>query len=205
MRKVLIGLMCAATASGIAVSAQTISSNDPAALKIVRIDLQRTAIKGPSVRAVASTYPTDQAQAASDRHQDSDSDRDPALHRMSQNAEVAPKTTSIDSSGNPRASRNDPAGNVPAGYSVVYIASIVVKNVGRKTVTSVDWEYMLFAKDATDPLKRYKVHSKKIIPPGEQAELTKEITPRGQEQQARLMRIEYADGTFWQAPGENKK
>ena len=83
---------------------------------------------------------------------------------------------------------------------LILVASVVVKNIGSKTVTTVDWEYMLFEKDATDPIKRYRVRSKKTVPPGEQAELTKEVTPKGQEQQARLTRIEYSDGTFWQAP-----
>ena len=183
------------------VPAQTATpSSEPAGLKIMRVELQRTIIKGPSVRAIASTYPTDQVQANTDRRQDSDSDRSPALHRMGQNAEVAPKNTSqIDSSGKPKSTRNDPAASVPSGASVVYVASIVVKNIGSKIVTTVEWEYMLFEKDATEPIKRYRVRSKKTVPPGEQAELTKEVTPKGQEQQARLTRIEYADGTFWQA------
>ena len=92
------------------VPAQTATpSSEPAGLKIMRVELQRTIIKGPSVRAIASTYPTDQAQANTDRRQDSDSDSSPALHRMSQNAEVAPKNTSqIDSSGKPKSARNLP-------------------------------------------------------------------------------------------------
>jgi len=200
MREVL--LMCVlAIALGSRASAQTATpSTEPAGLKIMRVVLQRTRIKGPTMRAVPSTYPTDQAQARTDRMQDSDSDRDPALHRMSQNAEVAPKNApQIDSAGNVKPQRKDPAANLPAGSSLVFVASIVVKNIGSKTVTAVDWEYMLFEKDAIEPIKRYRVRSKKTIPPGEQAELTKEVTPKGQEQQARLIRIEYADSTFWQA------
>jgi len=181
-------------------SAQTPDpSSDQAGLKIVRVELQRTRAKGPTMRAVPSTYPTDQAQARTDRMQDADPDRDPALHRLSQNAEVAPKTTQIDSAGNPRASRNDPAANLSSGTSIIFVASILVKNIGTKTVTAVEWEYLLFEKDAREPIKRYRVRSKKTIPSGEQAELTKEVNPKGQEQQARLTRIEYADGSFWQA------
>lgn len=205
MRRVFCILTFILTLTTIDICAQSPSSSDGAGLRIMRVDLQRTIVKGPSVRAVASTYPTDQAQANTDRRQDSDSDRDPALHRMSQNAEIAPKVTSIDSSGNPRASRNDPAGNVPAGYAPVFVASIVVKNIGTKPVVAVEWEYLLFQKDAKDPIKRYRVRTKKTILPGEQVELTKEVTPKGQEQQARLTRIEYADGTLWQAATEPKK
>lgn len=198
----LMSIVAIALGGTIRVPAQTATpSTEPAGLKIMRVELQRTIIKGPSVRAIASTYPTDQAQANTDRRQDSDSDSSPALHRMSQNAEVAPKNTSqIDSSGKPKSARNDPAGSVPSGSSIVFVAAVVVKNIGSKTVTTVDWEYLLFEKDATDPIKRYQVRNKKTIPPGEQAELTKEVTPKGQEQQARLTRIEYSDGTFWQAP-----
>ena len=201
MKQVLLMCVIAITLGTSRVSAQTATaSTETAGLKIIRVELQHTIIKGPSVRAIASTYPTDQVQANTDRRQDSDSDRSPALHRMSQNAEVAPKnTTQIDSSGKPKSARNDPAASVPSGASVVYVASIVVKNIGSKTVTTVDWEYLLFEKDATEPIKRYRVRTKKTVPPGEQAELTKEVTPKGQEQQARLTRIEYADGTFWQA------
>jgi len=72
-----------------------------------------------------------------------------------------------------------------------------VKNIGTKPVTAVHWEYLLFEKGGTEPIKRYRVQTKKLIAPGEQAELTREVTPKGQEQQARLTRIEYQDGTFW--------
>jgi hypothetical protein len=67
-----------------------------------------------------------------------------------------------------------------------------------ETVTAVQWEYLLFEAGATEPIKRYHVQSKRTNLPTEQLELTKEVTPRGHEQQARLLRIEYADGTFWQ-------
>jgi hypothetical protein len=110
---------------------------------------------------------------------------------MSQNAEIAPKT-----------SKADPLGNMPSNAPVVFIASIVVANIGKKTVTAVLWEYLLFETGGTEPVKRYRIQSKKLILPDEQAELTKEVTPKGQEQQARLVRIEYADGSFWQQPME---
>lgn len=80
------------------------------------------------------------------------------------------------------------------------MASIVVKNIGTRTVTAVYWEYLLFETGGKEPIKRYRVQSKKIIAPGEQAELTKEVNPKGKEQQARITRIEYADGSFWQSP-----
>ena len=174
--------------AALAVSAQTAPSTDEAGLKIMRIGLQRTIVKGPSLRAVASTNPASQAQAKADRIQDGNSDSNPALHRMSQDAEIAPKT-----------SKQDPLGNMSSPYPVVFVAAVVVKNIGTKTVTAVHWEYLLFEVGGTDPIKRYRVQSKRTIAPGEQAELTKEVTPKGHEQQARLTRIEYADGSVWQA------
>ena len=106
---------------------------------------------------------------------------------MSQNAEIAPKTSS-----------SDPLGNMSSPNPIVFVAAVLVKNIGEKTVTAVQWEYLLFESGATEPVKRYRVQSKRIILPNEQVELIKGVTPKGHEQQARLLRIEYADGTFWQ-------
>jgi hypothetical protein len=173
-------------------SAQTTTqSTEAAGLKIVKVELQHAVAKGPSLRAVQATDPGSQTQAKTARSQDANADSVPALHRMSQNAEIAPKT-----------SKADPLGNMPSNAPVVFIASIVVANIGKKTVTAVLWEYLLFETGGTEPVKRYRIQSKKLILPDEQAELTKEVTPKGQEQQARLVRIEYADGSFWQQPME---
>jgi hypothetical protein len=183
--KYLVFMIMAMAAAAITASAQTVTSNDVAGLKIMRVELQRTAAKGPSLRAVAGTDPASQAQAKADRA--STSDNNPALHRMSQNAEIAPKTSS-----------SDPLGNMPSSAPIVFVAAVLVKNIGERTVTAVQWEYLLFEAGATEPAKRYRVLTKRIILPNEQFELIKEVTPRGHEQQARLLRIEYSDGTFWQ-------
>jgi len=75
----------------VSASGQTGPSSESAGLKIVRVELQRTVVKAPSLRAVASTDPGSQAQAKADRNATADSN--PALHRLSQNAEIAPKTS----------------------------------------------------------------------------------------------------------------
>jgi hypothetical protein len=182
----LVLMLFAIALPAIVVSAQTPKTTEAAGLKIIRVELQHSVVKGPSLRAVPSTDPSSQAAAKADRS--STSDNNPALHRLSENAEIAPKT-----------STSDPLGaNTPAPNAVIFFASVLVKNIGTKPVTAVHWEYLLFEKDATEPIKRYRVQTKKLIPPGEQAELTKEVTPKGYEQQARITRIEYADGTFWQ-------
>jgi hypothetical protein len=172
-------------AAAVSASAQIADSDQTAGLKIVRVELQRAVVKSPSLRAVAATDPSSQAQAKADRNASADSI--PALHRLSQNAEIAPKTSS-----------SEPLGNMPSSNPVVFVASVLVKNIGTKSVTAVNWEYLLFEKGGTEPIKHYRVQTKKLIAPGEQAELTKEVTPKGQEQQARITRIEYGDGTFWQ-------
>ena len=169
-------------------AAQSPTPTDVAGLKILKVELQHVPVKGPSLRAVAATDPGSQSQAKSNRGQDSNSDSLPALHRMDPNtAEVAPNS-----------SKQDPLGNMSSPTPVIFVASIVVKNIGDKTVKAVHWEYLLFETGAKDPVKRYRVQSKKTILPGEQAELTKEVTPKGHEQQARLIRIEYTDGTYWE-------
>ena len=173
----------------VVVSAQTEKADkatEAAGLKIVRVELQHSVVKGPELRAVQATDPASQASAKADRA--ATSDNNPALHRLSQNAEIAPKTSTSDTLG----------ANTPAPKTIIFTATVLVKNIGTKPVTAVHWEYLLFEKDATEPIKRYHVQTKKLIPPGEQAQLTKEVTPKGQEQQAKITRIEYADGTFWQ-------
>lgn len=170
----------------IAVSAQTPNTTDLAGLKIMRVELQHSVVKGPELRAVQATDKASQAEARADRN--SKVDDLPALERMGGNADIAPKTTKSDPLG----------GSTPAPNVIIFTATVLVKNIGTKPVTAVNWEYLLFEKDATEPIKRYRVQTKKLIAPGEQAQLTKEVTPKGQEQQARITRIEYADGTFWQ-------
>ena len=171
-----------------AVGASAQSANvpvEPAGIKIVRVELQRTKSKAPQMRAVAPTDPSSQAKLKSDRLRDVDSN--PALHRMSKDAEIAPTTSGSD------------FGNLTAGTPLIFTASIVVKNIGTKTVTAVHWEYLQFEIGGKEAVKRYRVQSKRVIPPGEQAELTKEVDPKGKEHQAMITRIEYADGSIWQA------
>jgi hypothetical protein len=185
MKVLIVIISIAAMAMGI--SAQTArSSAEPAGLKIVRVELQRIKAKGPTMRAVPSTDPTSQSQAKADRMRDVDNN--PALHRLSKDAEIAPVSGSA------------PMGSSGTGTPTTFVASILVENIGIKTVTAVYWEYLLFESGGKEPVKRYAVHSKRTVPPGEQAELTKEVTPKGQEHQARIFRIEYADGSFWGQP-----
>jgi hypothetical protein len=182
----LVLLLFAIVLSPFVVSAQTEKTTETAGLKIIRVELQHSVVKGPELRAVQATDKASQSTAAADRN--SKVDDLPALERMGPNADIAPKTTKTDPLG----------GSMPAPNVIIFTATVLVKNIGTKAVTAVNWEYLLFEKDATEPIKRYRVQTKKLIPPGDQAQLTKEVTPKGQEQQAKITRIEYADGTFWQ-------
>src|ERR1700752_979094 len=148
-------------------SAQAPAKDEEAGLKIIRISLQRTAVKGPSTRAVAPTDPAFQKDSKKDRAADSDTDSAPALHRLSKDAELATKNTQIDDKGNPRASRSDVVSSGSTNAAIVYFASVVVKNTGTKTVTAVNWEYLLFEDKGSEPVKRYQVRNKKVIAPGE--------------------------------------
>lgn len=171
----------------IAVGASAQTANTPvetAGIRILRVELQRTKSRAPQMKSLPSTYPTSQSQQKG--NEPLDMGTHPAMQRVGKDAEIAGTTGS------------DPFGNLPAGSFAVFVASIVVKNIGTKTVTAVHWEYLLFETDGKEPVKRYSVQSKRVIPPGEQAELTKEVKPKGKEHQALITRIEYADGSFWQ-------
>jgi hypothetical protein len=156
----------------------------PAGIKILRVELQRTRSKSPQMRAMPAIDPSSQSQQKADRLRDVDSN--PALHRMGKDADIAPTTGS------------DTFGNLPTTAPIIFVASILVKNIGKKTVVAVQWKYLQFETGEKAPIRTYRVQSKRVIPPGEEAELTKEVSLKGKEQQALITRIEYADGSFWQ-------
>jgi len=82
-------------------------------------------------------------------------------------------------------------------------AAATAHNSGSKTVKATVWEYVFFA-DAgmSQELHRYQIISKKKLKPGETKVLKGIVWAprRSPYQQAYLRRIEYADGTVWQAP-----
>lgn len=87
--------------------------------------------------------------------------------------------------------------------------SALFRNTGTKTIKSVTWEYLYF-KDATerDLLKIHTSRSKTVLLPGESVRLRKEgynlepLLPirkmnTAPYKKARVIQIEYADGTIW--------
>jgi hypothetical protein len=177
-------LLVIGSMAGTAAFAQSPTAPDTSEIKLVKVGLQRVPDRGPVSRAVPRTDPGSQ-QRQRTAQQQSDPDRNPSLHRLSQNAEVA-------SEYNP----NGPDG--PTSPPMKFVASIVVKNLSKKTINSVSWEYLLFETGGVTPVKRYQVRTKVVIPPAEVAELTKDVQPKGNEHQAAVTRIEYSDGSFWQ-------
>jgi len=176
----LMFLVCIAVAA----SAQTANAPvEPAGIQILRVELQHAASKAPQMRTVPSTDPASQSQQRTDRMRDVDSN--PALHRLSKDAEIAPTSSS------------DSFGNLPAGSHRIFVVSLLVKNISTKTIKAVHWEYLQFEANGKEPVKRYRVQSKRVIAPGELAELTKEVEPKGKEHQAIITRIEYGDGSIW--------
>jgi len=82
-------------------------------------------------------------------------------------------------------------------------AEATAHNSGSRTIKAIVWDYVFFA-DAgmSQELYRYQIISKKKLKPGE-TKVLKGIVwspSRSPYQQAYLRRIEYADGTVWQAP-----
>lgn len=83
----------------------------------------------------------------------------------------------------------------------VQAVSATFSNVGTKLVKSVTWEYVVYEdSDPTKVVRVYKFRSNALLRPGESKRLSKEglnIQHR-RYVEARVARVEYADGTIWQ-------
>ncbi|MFL6274579.1 MAG: hypothetical protein ACJ74G_05145 [Blastocatellia bacterium] len=88
--------------------------------------------------------------------------------------------------------------------SLFYEPQVTVENLGHKTIRTVTWEYVFFRDSANlRVLKKYKFRNKKQIAAGERAVLKSGWAygpaPSGY-QAVHVLRIEYTDGSRWQAP-----
>jgi hypothetical protein len=75
------------------------------------------------------------------------------------------------------------------------------RNVGMKAVKAVTWEYVVY--EDSDPGKTarvYKFRSKTLLRPGESVRLSKQglSIRHGRHVEARVAKVEYADGVIWQ-------
>lgn len=75
------------------------------------------------------------------------------------------------------------------------------RNTGGKTIKKISWEFITRKKDEPTKIEYvYTVHSRQEIAPGETVRLSKTgaFWTRGINPEARVWRIEYADGSIWE-------
>lgn len=86
------------------------------------------------------------------------------------------------------------------GLGDSYTASVRAQNSGAKTITAVTWEY-IFYKNGQQLTPSFKFSNKIKIKPGQTVTLKSSYPlgqPKSQHSAARVLRIEYSDGTFWE-------
>lgn len=104
----------------------------------------------------------------------------------------------------------------PAPPRYAFIYKVSVKNIGAKTIKELDSDYIFFDSATGQEIGRHQFASTEIIGPGKSKELsffipsppTKTISIYALDKKERvnlgeavvLVRIEYADGSFWQSP-----
>lgn len=89
---------------------------------------------------------------------------------------------------------------------------IDVNNTGEKVITAIDWEYYK-SLSVTDIAKKtlFKFRTDAKIAPGEKKRLTERVGEYSNKLVAgfrlnavRVLRVEYADGSSWQRPDEDR-
>jgi hypothetical protein len=108
-----------------------------------------------------------------------------------------------------------PSVETPKDAKGTYFYQAKIKNIGSKTIKSVEWAYVFIDSDTKEPVTRVQALNKIKINPGKSADLiTSAPTPpsnlvdagkqkKGQAQfieQIDISRIEYSDGSVWQRP-----
>lgn len=99
--------------------------------------------------------------------------------------------------------------------TAIYYYQTKMKNIGTKTIKSVDWAYVFVDSQSKEEMVRFQSLSKVKINPGKSSDLSMSAsTPpsnvvdaskaaKGKEQfieQIVINRIEYSDGSVWQRP-----
>lgn len=91
-------------------------------------------------------------------------------------------------------------------YVFKYTAKVNLRNLAKKTIKAVEWNYVFVNPANEKELKRYKIFSKQQILPDEAQTLSKEIFFNLKDntshlkigkQKVLLARIEYTDGSSW--------
>jgi len=90
------------------------------------------------------------------------------------------------------------------GGPYIYIATLVVKNTGEKTIKAIKWNYLIpDAKDETK-IRRFEFRNKQKLAPGESATFTGEVKPSAGDKKVEIIRIDYEDGSSWQSAQPKK-
>ncbi len=101
-----------------------------------------------------------------------------------------------------------PAHKIARGtvYVFKYTARATLKNTGAKAIKAVSWEYVFTDEKERKELKRYKLHSKQQILPGETQTLAVGLglDPKDKtshiatgKQSVEITKLEYSDGSVW--------
>ena len=99
---------------------------------------------------------------------------------------------------------------------VNYRFTAVVKNAGNKTIHSIHWAYVFYPKDKGEPIA-YTFVSRTDIAPGKDEKLTEQVPSEAKgvaklnkdnralfDERIVVLRLVYADGSFWQSSGEKR-
>ena len=91
-----------------------------------------------------------------------------------------------------------------------YEIHITVKNTGKNTIKSIDWQYTFLDSEGEKELKHFRIRSKKKIPPNGMSILTKAFMPTltfGEDpkpefakgkQKVVILRVIYDDDSTWE-------
>jgi Flp pilus assembly protein TadD len=93
--------------------------------------------------------------------------------------------------------------------------TVLIKNIGSKTIAAVRWGYFFYPKDPANEVVAYVFLTKTSIAPGKQKSLTDSVngmglpashaktntrsTPALFNERVEILRLEYADGSTWQS------
>jgi hypothetical protein len=99
--------------------------------------------------------------------------------------------------------------------------TVLIKNIGSKTIAAVRWGYFFYPKDPANEVVAYVFLTKTSIAPGKQKSLSDAVVgtalPSGQtkiptrstrvlfNERVEILRLEYADGSNWQSPAGLRK
>lgn len=106
--------------------------------------------------------------------------------------------------------------NTPNGYNAAFDYKVTLRNVGKKPIQFIAWEYIFTDPETKTEISRHELEGKIQLEPGKSKEMIgrtnrppsitvgAEQAEKGKENQfieeVIITRIEYADGTVWQRP-----